>query len=97
MTLCNIFNIKNKLFKHEELNKHNVYVSSQGFYDFQLLKRGERVNYHFAEHEPGKASENLHEIVFGLGNHVSYIISIHLFNCFQTFPQLKSNVFPGSN
>ena len=93
LTLFNTFNIKNKLFKHGELNKHNVYVSSQRFYDFQLQERGERVNYHFTEREPGKTSENFDEKILDLGNHVSYIISIRLFNCFQTFPQLKSNVF----
>ena len=79
------------------MNKQIVNVSSQGFYDFQLQERSERVSHHFTEHEPGKTSENNDEIILSFENPVSYIISIHLFHCFQTFVQLKSNVFGGTN
>ena len=40
-------------------------------------------------HKPGKANINFHEIVLNFENLVPNTTSIQLFNCFQTFPQLK--------
>ena len=40
-------------------------------------------------HKPGRPNINFDEIALNFENHVPNTTSIQLFNCFQTFPQLK--------